>query len=187
MTSSARISAVIAICCICLFLALVFLALIKPLADWRSATIDKVATLAAEEVALQQRLADLQSERESFVADDLAGMTWEAEQPAQATARVQSAINDIARSNAIQLRSIVPTSGAGAGFAPAVAFRLEFETTLDNLVPFLKATEFHRPSIVLTRTNLRRLVRPNQVSIQPELFVQIDLAAPIYLRGADQE
>ncbi len=162
----------------CLFTATYFLILL-PLGNWRQSTLDRQIDLVNDREQLEGRVAQLEAEKQSFVSDDLEGLIWEGEQQAEATAKVQSAINDIARDNGILMRSIAPTNNVDIGIPNAISFRLEFEASLDQLVSFLKTIEFGQPALVVTRANTRRLVRPGQASLQPELFVQLDIAAPI--------
>ncbi|WP_108813231.1 GspMb/PilO family protein [Loktanella sp. Alg231-35] len=166
---------------ITMFVASLYLAVVAPLSAWRSASLEGLSSVENEIAQLEARVATLTIGQQSFVSDDLSGLTWEAAQMAEATAIVQSAVNDTARENGIVLRSIAPASGSETEIESAIGFRLEFEAHLDQLVPFLKAVEFGQPALVVTRANLRRLSRPNQSNPQPELFVQIELAAPVTL------
>jgi type II secretory pathway component PulM len=161
---------------------LLFVAVIAPLAQWRSPTLSNLDKAQAEQHRLMASIARLNQEKQSFVADDLGDLIWAGAQSAEATARVQSAVNDMARNSGIVMRSIAPANTGNADMPNAKSFRLEFEATLDQLVPFLKNLEFGQPSLIITRASLRRLVRPNQSNPQPALFAQIDIAAPMRLK-----
>lgn len=159
-----------------LSLAFYFL-IIAPLSIWREDTISSLLSVQTEKEELSQSIMRLQAERDSYAREDLTGVMWQASQMGQATARVQSALNDIARRNGIAMRSIAPINGQ----SNEVAFRLEFEASLDQLVPFLKQVEYDQPVLLISRASLRRLVRPNNISSQPDILVQIDIAAPVTL------
>ncbi len=148
------------------------------LADWRASTLASRASVAGERTRLAASVARLEAEKQMFVLDDLTGLIWEGLQSAEVTAKVQSALNDTARQNGIVMRSIAPANQRGQA-ADVLGFRLEFEASLPQLVAFLKEIEFGRPPIIITRANMRRLVRANQEEAQPVLFVQIDVNAPV--------
>lgn len=158
-----------------------YFAVYQPLSSWRATAMANLASAQTEKAQLIASIERLRAEKQSFVSDDLAGLTWEAAQIAEATAKVQSAVNDMGRSTGILMRSIAPVNATGSGIPNAISFRLEFEARLDQLVPFLRDIEFGRPALVITRANLRRLARPNERGAQPDLFVQINVAAPITL------
>lgn len=168
------------------FAALSYVLVIAPLSQWRADAIAGLASVQQERVQLTQSIARLEAERESYAREDLSGLMWEASQIAQATARVQSALNDIARRNGIPVRSIAPTNAQGATSENTITFRLEFEASLDQLVPFLKTVEFDQPVLVVTRANMRRLTRPGDSGPQPDLFVQLDITAPVSLADGSQ-
>ncbi|MDO6591944.1 hypothetical protein DS901_02480 [Loktanella sp. D2R18] len=162
-------------------LTLLFFGALSPLAGWRSAKLAEHAQTQARRAQLEDSIARLEAERVAFVSDDLAGLTWEGAQEAEATAKVQSAVNDMARNNGILMRSIAPTRDNNTEITNAIGFRLEFEASLDQLVPFLKTAEFSQPALVVTRASLRRLARPNRTGTQPDIFAQIDIVAPFSL------
>jgi len=178
---------IVAILTLCVFAALVYLAIIAPLVDWRQAMLAQRDAMRGEMVRLQSSIARLEAEKQSYVSNDLTGLTWAASQMAEATARVQSTINDLARDTGIAMRSIAPRNNSDTDIPNTIGFRLEFEASLDQLVPFLKTMEYGQPTLVVTRVNMRRLVRPNPTGPQPDLFVQIDVAAPVTIaEGAGQ-
>lgn len=158
-----------------------YLLVIEPLSNWRNTTISTRNAIKDEMTRLNDSIARLQAEKQSFITDDLSALTWEGAQAAEATARIQSALNDMARETGILMRSIAPTNETSSDFPSAATFRLEFEASLDQLVPFLKAVEYGQPVLVVTRANFRRLVRTGQTGPQPDLFMQIDIAAPVRL------
>ena len=162
--------------------AALFYAVIAPLSDWRQSVLAERDAMRNEMHRLSLSIARLSAEKQSFVSDELIGLTWEAAQTAEATAKVQSSVNDMARETGILMRSIAPTNAFETEIPNAISFRLEFEASLDQLVPFLKTLEYGQPALVVSRANLRRLVRPNQAGTQPDLFVQIDVAAPVTLQ-----
>ena len=175
------LSRIVALATLVAAAVILFVGLISPLANWRSAKILEHQKILLEHAGLEDSIARLQAERMAFVSDDLAGLTWEGAQAAEATAKVQSAVNDMARDNGILMRSITPTRDNSSDIPNAINFRIEFEASLDQLVPFLKTVEFGQPALVVTRSNLRRLARPNQANTQPDIFAQIEIAAPFSL------
>ncbi len=171
----------VALATLAALVALLFFGVLSPLANWRSAKLSEHVRAESERIRLEESITRLEAERRAFVSEDLAGLIWEGTQEAEATAKVQSAVNDMARNNGILMRSIAPTRANNSDFTHAITFRLEFEASLDKLVPFLKTVEFSQPALVVTRANLRRLARPNPSGTQPDIFAQIDIAAPFSL------
>ena len=70
---------------------LVLFGIVLPLADWRTDTMARRDAAQTEQTRLQASIGRLEVERQSFVDDDLEGLTWEGVQAAEATAKVQSA------------------------------------------------------------------------------------------------
>lgn len=187
MIATRRIELLIGYVLMLVALAAATLLVVLPLAQWREARLRDAVALVEEHQDLTDRIARLEVEKRSFSADDLVGLTWEAGQAAEATARVQSFVNDTARTHGILFRSIAPTGLRETETGPVISFRIEFEVPLDRLVFFLKAIEFHSPSLVVTNLSLRRLSRPSPTGPQPELFVQADLSAPVKLQDQADE
>lgn len=186
MMGSKFLSRAVTLATLVALLALLFFGALSPLAGWRRAKLAEHTQAQVGHAQLEDSIARLEAERSAFISDDLAGLTWEGTQEAEVTAKVQSAVNDMARNNGILMRSIAPTRN-NSDIINAINFRLEFEASLDQLAPFLKTVEFNQPALVVTRANLRRLARPNRTGAQPDIFAQIDITAPFSLTDARAE
>jgi hypothetical protein len=134
---------------------------------------------------LDQSLAVLAQERAALKSSLDASLIWQADQSGQASALVQSNLSEIAREAGLSLRSVSPLSPRNVPLAQGIGFRVELEAPLDRLVSYLVEIEHSQPALSIDRATLRRLVRPameqDQVSRLPELFVQLDILAPVQL------
>jgi len=153
----------------------------QPLAAWKASTMNERNVAISEHEALGKRIASLTLETQSYGNDGVDQLIWHAEQIGEVTARVQTAINAIAQKNGVVMRSIGPNTPQDASIDDVIGFRLEFEATLDRLSAFLQEIEYQQPVLLVSRANLRRLVRPGESGLQPQLFVQIDVIATIRL------
>ena len=112
---------------------------------------------------------------------------WRAAQTGEATARIQSQLSKIASERGVSLRSISPTRARDLNLAQAAGFRLEMEASLDQLVQFLQAIEYHSPALLVEKASLRRLNKLNSNQPQPLIFAQIEISAPVVLdEGVNQ-
>lgn len=153
----------------------------QPLAAWKASTINERTDAIFEQEALKKRITSLTLETQSYGNDGVDQLIWQAEQIGEVTARVQTAINAMAQENGVVMRSIGPNRPQDASIGNVIGFQLEFEATLDRLSAFLQEMEFQQPVLLVSRANLRRLVRPGESGLQPQLFIQINVIAPIKL------
>lgn len=166
---------------------LIWLFAYQPLEAWKASALEaRTAAIIAHE-ALEQRITSLTLETQSYGSDGIDDLTWQAEQIGEVTARVQTTINAMAQDNGIVMRSIGPNTPRDTSIGDVIGFRLEFEATLDRLSAFVQEIEYSQPVLLVSRANLRRLVRPGETNSQPQLFVQIDVIAPIRLPGEESE
>lgn len=160
-----------------------WLSLGATLSDWRSNQFDRLSVLENQKTSLEERSNQLRSDLESFSDQDLTDLFWTAAQPGEATALVQSSVSGTASANGILLRSVTPFTPREQTIQGAFGFRLEFEAHLDQVTEFLKDIEYDRPAIVIDRVVLRRLNRPGDAGLQPAVFAQVELLAPVILTG----
>ncbi len=168
--------------------ALVWLGLAGPLYDRRNTTDAEIATLGVEGARLSDTVASLLAVRDGLTGADTDGMVWNAEEAGQASALVQARLSNLARARGLAFRSVAPLPTRDLPLTQAIGFRLEFDTPLDRLTDFLIAVEGDLPLLVVERATLRRVSRPETPAtpqLQPEVFVQIDLVAPVALTSGD--
>ncbi len=160
--------------------------LLSGISSWRGNVFDLSASLTSERHRLEQSVARLSNEKNAFQTDDVSRLLWEARQTAEATAKIQSGINNIAGNAGIKMRSIAPIQNNHQDSFASISFRLEFEANLVLLVPFLKELEYSQPAVVVTSAHIRRLARPTTTSTHPDIFVQLEVTAPIIVKPVPQ-
>jgi len=186
MTRYRLFSSLLAAGMVALFILAAFFAVIAPLAAWRADVLQQKAQMQTDMDNLTERIERLTQERDTIRIGGIDGLIWQANQMPEATAKVQSQVNTLARDAGILMRSIAPRNAASTRIPGAIGFRLEFEASLDQLVPFLRAVEFGEPALAASRVSLRRLARPTQSGSQPDLFVQMDIEAPVSIISGDR-
>lgn len=186
---ASRLSAVVA-----LFAATVLLGLfvIGPVSEWRSGVLQRASTMVEDIERLDLSVQTLTAEARALSGSQRVDLMWSAEQSGQASALIQGRLSDLAREQGLLLRSIAPLPNRDLPIAEGVGFRIELEAGLDRLVPFLIAVEHSTPLLVIERATLRRLMRSGDPDVadgsglqQPELFVQLDIIAPVQLDAPD--
>lgn len=168
------------------FFLLLWLVVAMPLLAWREGNIAGLAEARADLQRLEGSIGRLAAERAQLSGDTTAETVWTAARTGEVTALIQARVSELARQNGLALRSVTPTAGRKLPLTEAVGFRLEAEATLDQLLQFLIALEYHAPVLVIDSATLRRLARPGPASEQPSLFIQIDLVAPVLTTEADR-
>ncbi|NSX56913.1 type II secretion system protein GspM [Parasulfitobacter algicola] len=160
---------------------LIWIAVLSPLVTWRNQAQSNLLSAQTELARLERSIAQLQIEQTRLSADDATSILWMASQSGEATARVQANLSTMARQSGVNLRSISPVRARELAFSQAVAFRMESEATLDQVVSLLRAIEYSTPPLVIERANLRRLARPTRTSDQPLMFFQLEILAPVIM------
>jgi hypothetical protein len=165
--------------------ATAWFAVFAPLRVWHAEMLRQADDKRLAIERLDQSLAVLAQERAALKSSLDASLIWQADQSGQASALVQSNLSEIAREAGLSLRSVSPLSPRNVPLAQGIGFRVELEAPLDRLVSYLVEIEHSQPALSIDRATLRRLVRPameqDQVSRLPELFVQLDILAPVQL------
>lgn len=167
--------------------ALAWFAAVEPLREWKMAAMRDRDAAVSEIERLGESIARLSAQRANIDDGGMAHIVWSAAQMGEATAQIQSALSAIASQRGVSLRSVTPTGQRSLSLSEAAGFRLELEASLDQFGGFLTALEYRMPVLVIERATLRRLNRPvstNPVaglSLQPLLFAQIDVLAPVSL------
>ncbi len=185
-TGSHIFSRLIAVSAIIMMAALVWLAVISPIYQWKLRASENLATRQAENARLNASLTRLRAEKAQLSGDSSLDIVWKAKRIGEATALVQSEISNLAAKHGVMLRSVAPMSGKGMPFASGIGFRVEGEATLDKLTSFLIDLEGNSPALVIERAVLRRLNRPGRTAPQPDVFVQLNLVAPVALGEEDK-
>ncbi len=163
--------------------ALVWFAVVAPLQEWRTVALIKRPQAIESIRQLQTRINSLEDERNQLSGNEELNILWRAAQTGEATARIQSQLSKLASERGVSLRSISPTRARDLTLAQAAGFRLEMESSLDQLVSFLQAIEYHSPALLVEKASLRRLNKPNSNQPQPLVFAQIDVSAPVVLEA----
>ncbi len=176
---AAFLSRVMALLVVVGFMMLALVAIVQPLAAWRNATLVTAEAAIVETQRLMAGMSSLRTERAQLSGSGIDALVWPGERLGELTARVQGRISELAVRHGLQLRSITPTGTRALPLTSAVGFRIESETTLDRLVGFLREVEHHSPGLIVDRATLRRLSRPGDEPLQPVLFLQIDIVAPV--------
>jgi len=166
-----------------LFAFAIFFSVGTAISDWRDNEFQRLAKLEGDRAALAERTESLHSDIASFADQDITDLFWTAAQSGEANALIQSAVSGTASENGILLRSVTPYTPREQIIQGSFGFRLEFEAHLNQVTEFLKDLEYDRPAIVIDRVILRRLNRPGDADLQPAVFAQVELLAPVILTG----
>ncbi|WP_457645941.1 type II secretion system protein GspM [Profundibacter sp.] len=160
---------------------LIWFAILLPASEWKAKAFSELAQSRAEQSKLSESLARLKVERAQLSGDTALDIIWKAKRMGEATALVQSEISNIAAKHGVSIRSITPVPAKEIPFANSIGFRIEGETTLDKLTTFLVDLEANSPALAIERAVLRRLTRPGRTAPQPDVFLQLNLIAPVEL------
>lgn len=155
--------------------------LVAPLADWRQQQLSTAKQSKLELERLESSFQRLSLQHDALANYETADLAWNAKATGEASARIQTHMAEAAGRAGIQFRSITPLPNARSNGEDQVVFRLEFESDLAQLTSFLTDIEYATPALPVTRATLRRLVRPNDQSLQPVVFTQLDIAAPVLI------
>ncbi|MEP4627169.1 MAG: GspMb/PilO family protein [Tateyamaria sp.] len=150
---------------------------------WRKAVIARAEQLHTSTLNLEVRRIGLSKELHTFGQNPAEPFLWKEDERGVANARIQAHISEAATRNGLALRSISPAGNGTLGDRQTAIFRLEAEARLDHLSAFLRGLEYDLPAVLVDGAVLRRLNRPGSTSEQPELFVQMDLVAPISIQS----
>ncbi len=159
----------------------IWMAVVQPALDWRAAILLRTDAARTEHARLLSATARLNAEEAAFEPGGLDGLYWTGGQTGEVYARIQSRLSQSAAKNGIAFRAITPLPTNREGDLETAVVRIEFEADLGQMTEFLRDIEYASPALPIKRANLRRLVKPNDTSVQPVLFTQIDIAAPILL------
>lgn len=160
---------------------LLWFAILRPVNGWKNDAVAELSASQLEKFKLGGSLSRLNAERSQLSGDTSLAIIWSAKRMGEATALVQSEISDLAAKHGIVLRSVTPVSNKDLPFTSAIGFRIEGEATLDKLATFLVALEANTPALIIEHAILRRLSRPGRTAVQPDVFVQLNLIAPVVL------
>ena len=185
--TSAHVKQIIAVAITGCLALLFWMSVITPVAAWKERQFSHLSDKKTQLQRLEQSIFRLKDEQRQLSQKDTLDVAWAAERMGEATARIQSAINTIARTNGLSLRSVTPTSPRELPFAHSAGFRIEAEVHLDKLTGFLRELEFNTPALVVDRATLRRLNRLGEATEQPVLYLQTDLIAPVRLTGEEDQ
>ena len=164
-----------------LIIAALWFLVISPLSAWKLKQTAVLSAIRAEQARISASLTTLEGERRMLEGDSEISFLWRSQQIGTATAEVQASLSELAARNGISLRSISPLPGSDGESGSSIAFRVESEAALDKLTAFLTDLEHNERALVIRSATLRRLARPASRAIQPELFFQMDLQAPVLL------
>ncbi|MDA8747767.1 type II secretion system protein GspM [Litoreibacter sp.] len=164
---------------------LFWVAVISPILNWRNDTTARLTAAQGEAERLLTSIDNLQRAHGALSAETEFSDIWQAGSISEATAQVQASLGAIARQQGVTFRSIAPLQRPEMPLVSAVAFRIEAELTLDRLVQLLKALEYSTTLLLIERSNIRRLARGAADAIQPTVFMQLDIVAPVILPEDD--
>ena len=185
-TGSHILSRIIAMLALAVLAVLIWLAVISPMYEWKKHVSENLTANQTENARLNASLSRLRTEKAQLSGDSSLDTVWKGKRIGEATALVQSEISNLAAKNGVMLRSIAPISAKGMPFANGIGFRVEGEATLDKLTSFLIDLEGNTPALVIERAVVRRLNRPGRTASQPDVFVQLNLVAPVALDEEDK-
>ena len=187
MNHSANIiSRLIALMLLVALFVLVWLAIISPARQWKMHALDQLSASQSEYTRLTASLQRLKAEQAQLSGNATLDTVWKAKRMGQATALVQSEISNIAAKHGVTLRSVTPMSAKDLPFTSGISFRVEGEATLDKLAAFLIELEGSTPALLVERAVLRRLNRPGRTAPQPDVFIQLNLIAPVALEEEEK-
>lgn len=155
------------------------------LSGWRSDILGRDAIQRDEIRRFAKAVSELEKEQSALPDIPELTLSWDAAQIGAATARIQSHINALSQQSGIELRSVSPIAVQNSVVGNSMGFRVEFEAPLDRTTAFLSSIEYNAPALIVTRGNLRRLVRPGQTGPQPLIFAQLDVTAPVTVTGTE--
>ena len=137
------------------------------------------------EIALKGRLiashATLGSEKAALGAHSGEPLGWRGQRTGEVAARIQSDLSRMAREKGIVLRSVTPFDAEPVAQTRTIGLRVEVEAALDSALGLLRAIETADRPILVGRANLRRLNRQSASSVQPLIFMRLELVAPVIL------
>lgn len=162
-------------------LSCLWVVVVAPLMEWRLVQLTSAQQTEVELERLQASFQRLSLERETLANYDSVDLAWSARAQGEASAQIQSRMAEAASQAGIRFRSITPLPNAQRDGRNQVVFRLEFEADLAQLTAFLSEIEYATPALPVTHATLRRLVRPNEQALQPVIFAQLDIAAPVLI------
>ncbi len=162
-------------------LAVIWFVLVTPLSQWRSESLARLDSAITETMRLTEAKTRLDAESAALGSVQSNNAFWTAGQTGEAYARIQGALSKAASENGIAFRSMTPLPAANRDGMESAVVRIEFEADLAQLTGFLRSIEYTSPALPVDRAALRRLVRPNETSVLPVLFAQIDIAAPLLI------
>ncbi len=162
-----------------LILAMAWMGLVRPVADWRMARFSAHTASVSETERLSVSVDRLKRDLAQLSQKEDLDLIWSAQEIGEVTAQVQASISAMARETGISLRSVTPGNAPDFPFVKTVGFRLEGEARLDQLLSFLRALEGANPALVVERAHLRRLNRVGEATELPVLFLQLELMAPV--------
>lgn len=174
-------SRLIALIALAALAGLVWLTVLAPAHQWKTRALDGLAASQMEYTRLTASLQRLKVERAQLSKGNSLDIIWKAKRMGEATALVQSEISNLAAKHGVMLRSVTPMSAKDLPFTSGIGFRVEGEATLDKLTAFLIELEGSTPALLVERAVLRRLTRPGRTAPQPDVFVQLNLIAPVTL------
>ncbi len=122
-----------------------------------NATRANVETAKATITALEARIQALQSNEADIQIDP--ALIWKDEPGPMTTAAVQRRISDLAGESGLQLTSVYSEDAQAVGSYQRYRIRLEAETRLEELVPFLDALERSRPILRISQLQIRPVPR----------------------------
>lgn len=153
----------------------------SPIVQWRDQMLADATTAEVEAVRLRAAKNSLTREKLALSEETNEDLFWRAAQVGEAYAKVQSNVSSAATENGVSLRTATPLPAQSSGGVETIAVRVEFEADLGQLTGFLRAIEFNSPTLPIQRANLRRVIRANDLSALPTMFVQIDISAPVLM------
>jgi hypothetical protein len=159
----------------------IWIALAAPAITWRETTFARLEAARTETARLSRSSTKLNAQIAGLGSVETDNRFWAADQTGEAYALVQGALSRSATENGIAFRAMTPLPAAQREGLESAIVRIEFEADLAQLTGFLRAIEYATPALPVDRATLRKLVRPNDFSRLPALFVQIDIAAPLLI------
>jgi len=187
MAGSRILNGAIALGLLAGFGVLVWLAAVAPLQAWRTSALAARPKAIEDIRQLQSRISSLEEEHDQLSGNEELNILWRAAQTGEATARIQSQLSKLSSEHGVSLRSISPTRARDLNLAQAAGFRLELESSLDQLVSFLRAVEYHSPALLVEKASLRRLNKRNTDQPQPLVFAQIEVSAPVVIEAEAEQ
>ena len=158
---------------------------ISPVWQEIRATETALAKAQARQAGLNTRISRLKAALAAPQAGPVALPLWSGPSDGARAARIQGAVQALARGHEIALRAVSARGDRTFHDRPAIGVLVEARAPYDRAARLLHAVETHEPVLLVEKASLRLLGQPRTDQIYPEIQVRLELLAPLTDLQAD--